>query len=106
MSAVLSNVLLLEFDREVNDWVTELGGLYRRYCDDVMVVIPLEHEDMISELVYYEMGRLNQECNSEKTEIAHFHEAGLVADRTLHLPFKVCSKRVLITDTQNHIFNN
>ena len=83
MSAVLSNLLLLEFDLQVNDWVTELGGLYRRYCDDIMVVIPLEHEDLISQLVYYEMDQLNQVCNPDKTEIAHFQGGDSTADHTL-----------------------
>lgn len=40
ISAVLSNVYMLEFDKAINDYCSSLGALYRRYCDDFIVVIP------------------------------------------------------------------
>lgn len=50
ISSVYSNVYMLEFDRVVNTYVTARKGLYRRYCDDFVIVIPgsnKEHVDFI-----------------------------------------------------------
>lgn len=40
MSAVCSNVHLIHFDQEIQRWVDGYGGLYRRYCDDIILIIP------------------------------------------------------------------
>lgn len=40
MSAVCSNIHLIEFDKEVADWAAEYNALYRRYSDDLILVIP------------------------------------------------------------------
>ena len=40
ISGLLANVYMLEVDKAVNDLVTELNGLYMRYSDDFIVVLP------------------------------------------------------------------
>lgn len=40
ISAVLSNVYLIEFDKKIHDYVTNLKGLYLRYSDDFIVIMP------------------------------------------------------------------
>ena len=40
ISAVLSNIYLLEFDAMMHAAVAAEGGLYRRYCDDILFVVP------------------------------------------------------------------
>ncbi len=45
ISSVCSNIYLFEFDRLLNNHVQELNGLYRRYCDDLIIVIPTEDID-------------------------------------------------------------
>lgn len=42
MSAVCSNVHLIDFDKEVLVWAQQKhpNALYKRYCDDLIVVIP------------------------------------------------------------------
>ena len=42
ISGLLANVYMLEVDKAVNDLVTELNGLYMRYSDDFIVVLPDE----------------------------------------------------------------
>lgn len=42
MSSVCSNIYLLDFDEKLNNYVESCGGLYRRYCDDLIIVIPFE----------------------------------------------------------------
>lgn len=40
LSAALSNVYLSELDAKVSEIVSSVGGLYYRYCDDAIVVLP------------------------------------------------------------------
>lgn len=40
ISAVLSNIYLLHFDNEVNNMIKNLGGMYMRYSDDIIIIIP------------------------------------------------------------------
>ena len=40
ISAVLSNIYLMDFDVQIKNFVTHIGGFYLRYCDDFIVVVP------------------------------------------------------------------
>ena len=40
ISAILSNIYMIDFDKKINDLVTSNQGLYRRYSDDVIIIIP------------------------------------------------------------------
>ena len=44
ISAVLSNVYMIDFDRLISGFVKQIGGLYLRYCDDFMVILPGEDD--------------------------------------------------------------
>lgn len=50
MSAVLSNVYMIDFDFKINELAQSANGFYRRYCDDFVLVIPIRKDE--SELVY------------------------------------------------------
>jgi len=40
ISAVLSNIYMLDFDKKIKDYVSEKQGLYMRYSDDFIVILP------------------------------------------------------------------
>lgn len=40
ISGVLANIYMLDVDKRINDAVKSLGGMYIRYSDDFMIVIP------------------------------------------------------------------
>lgn len=42
LSSVCSNIYLLDFDVALNNYVKACGGLYRRYCDDLIIIIPFK----------------------------------------------------------------
>jgi len=44
LSSVCSNIYLLDFDKKINDYVNNYNGLYRRYCDDLIIIIPFKGE--------------------------------------------------------------
>jgi hypothetical protein len=68
MSAVLSNIYMLPVDRIMHTWATSLGGLYRRYCDDIIVVIPPEHTEATEHLMHALIGHECLRLNTGKTE--------------------------------------
>ncbi|HFL3236630.1 TPA: hypothetical protein ACG3KH_004063 [Clostridioides difficile] len=41
ISAVLANVYAIDLDEKLNNYVSKLGGIYRRYSDDIISVIPI-----------------------------------------------------------------
>ncbi|MCL0330791.1 reverse transcriptase domain-containing protein [Apilactobacillus xinyiensis] len=40
LSAILANVYMIEFDQIINKLINNLHGIYRRYSDDFIIVIP------------------------------------------------------------------
>lgn len=51
ISALLANVYMLEIDKKINDLVTALGGMYMRYSDDFILILPnLEQSQAVIEL--------------------------------------------------------
>lgn len=45
ISSTLSNVNLAKYDIAINNFVTTHKGLYRRYCDDSLIIIPMNCKD-------------------------------------------------------------
>lgn len=41
ISDLVANFYLIDFDEEMQKWAAEGGGLYRRYFDDIIVVMPI-----------------------------------------------------------------
>lgn len=80
MSAVCSNVHLIHFDQEVKELIKKYQGLYRRYSDDMILVIPVTKtptevltrfkNDLFQIIKRYESQGLN--VQKEKTEIRLF----------------------------------
>jgi hypothetical protein len=42
ISAVLSNIYMLEFDSKINSYVSSKDGMYMRYSDDFIVILPID----------------------------------------------------------------
>ena len=53
ISAVLSNVYMIEFDEQVKEYVSLNGGIYMRYSDDFLIVLPCERDDEITNYMDY-----------------------------------------------------
>jgi RNA-directed DNA polymerase len=75
MSAVLSNIYMLDFDRAVAAWVAERGGLYRRYCDDILVAVPSACTEDVEAFVGSQIEQLTLEIQPAKTT-SHQFDAG------------------------------
>lgn len=57
ISAVYSNIYMIDFDKKINDYVTSNNGIYRRYCDDIIIVLPLKCE---SESYKHHVEKINE----------------------------------------------
>ena len=80
ISGLYANIYLRTFDREMIAWVTKLGGSYRRYSDDIAVVLPLgtkvRHVVAIVEKMLADVGLA---LSVEKTDTADFKAAMLTS---------------------------
>ncbi|CAM5198592.1 hypothetical protein UACE39S_05769 [Ureibacillus acetophenoni] len=78
MSAVCSNIRLINFDEEMNEWIKSLDGLYRRYCDDLIWVIPnIKTEEMkfFEEAIYERISKFpDLHLQKEKTIVLNYSE--------------------------------
>lgn len=76
ISALLSNIYMLNFDKQMNEAIEELGGSYYRYCDDMLFIIPTEHRDDVEEFAMNEIIQLHLKINKDKTEKRDFWMTG------------------------------
>ncbi len=72
MSALLSNVYLIDFDA----WLWELGQkhgfTYKRYCDDLIVICDPEQVDEVNKKILDEIKKYNLKIQNKKTERIEF----------------------------------
>lgn len=83
ISAALSNIYMLPFDEKVKVAIEDLGGIYRRYCDDILVIVPGADVGAICKLVESELAALALTIQDTKTVKSHF-DAG---KGTVPLPY-------------------
>lgn len=74
ISAALSNIYMLPFDAHVKAVIEGLGGVYRRYCDDILVVVPEMDVVPIFKLVDSQLAALKLTMQHAKTVQSHFED--------------------------------
>jgi len=72
ISAILANIYMLGFDEEIYDEISKIGGLYRRYSDDMVVICSIEHKSRIIQLFENEIKDISLEIHKDKTQVFHF----------------------------------
>ncbi|TWU54853.1 Reverse transcriptase (RNA-dependent DNA polymerase) [Rubripirellula tenax] len=70
-SAVLSNLYMLDFDAALASYADEIGGLYRRYSDDILIVAPVGMASDVIARVRDELEAVDLKSNKDKES---FHE--------------------------------
>ena len=58
ISATLSNIYLIEFDKIVNIHIKQFGGIYRRYCDDILLILPESNSVFVESIQQFITGQL------------------------------------------------
>lgn len=72
ISATLSNIYMLNFDIEMNQYMTSLGGEYFRYCDDMLFIVPTHEKNNVAREAEKQLFKLKVSLNVRKTEIREF----------------------------------
>nr|WP_085639358.1 MULTISPECIES: antiviral reverse transcriptase Drt2 [unclassified Pseudomonas] len=100
ISALLSNIYMLEFDLALLAKLSLTESVFYRYCDDILVICDSDKEDEIYEFVNDEIRKLGLNLQEKKTEIRQFSfdAAGqLRSDKPVHyLGFSFDGERVHI----------
>ncbi|WP_258379788.1 antiviral reverse transcriptase Drt2 [Pseudomonas protegens] len=87
ISALLSNIYMLEFDLALLSKLSLTESIFYRYCDDILVICGSEKENEIYEFVSNELRRLELNLQEKKTEVRQFvfDAAGkLRSDKPVH----------------------
>ncbi len=68
ISSTLANIYLLHFDKLINEKITEINGMYRRYNDDMIVVADEKNMKMIYNLLIDEIKKFDLEIQPSKSQ--------------------------------------
>jgi hypothetical protein len=63
---------MLDFDKQLYTQISQFGGLYRRYCDDIMIVVAPEHQHDVEISVGEAVATAKLTLNSDKTDRVAF----------------------------------
>ncbi|MCI1985926.1 MAG: reverse transcriptase/maturase family protein [Lactobacillus sp.] len=80
VSAVLANVYMIDFDEWLSKYCETLGGLYRRYSDDFIIVLPKKHlskgfvEILESEIIQRSQSTLDLDIEPTKTKLYSYNQ--------------------------------
>lgn len=75
MSALLSNIYLIDFDEHVHGLGQKSKFYYRRYCDDIIVICPTESANEIMNTIIAEISnKYRLVIQSKKTEVIDFRQ--------------------------------
>ncbi|MEW8305081.1 MAG: antiviral reverse transcriptase Drt2 [Candidatus Thiodiazotropha sp.] len=72
LSALLSNIYMLEFDQRAHEFAKRHNGKYLRYCDDMLFIMPLSLRDEVEKRAIEEIERVELSINTNKTVIREF----------------------------------
>lgn len=72
ISAVLSNIYMLQFDVAVSRHIEKMKGLYQRYCDDIILVVPTESLKDVERFILNEIEKIKLHINPSKMEKRRF----------------------------------
>lgn len=96
ISAVLSNIYMLDFDSVMSRAVNGFSGLYRRYCDDIMIVVSPSHAAEVERLVMTEIEKVALKINEKKTDRVEFDLASKPVEPIQYLGFTFDGTAALI----------
>lgn len=109
ISALLSNLYMLEFDSAALKFVRDLGGTYMRYCDDMLFLMPLGMQEVTELFVLEELKKLQININVDKTDVCNFvtKDGRQTSDHPLqYLGFMYDGERAVIRSAAFAKFSN
>lgn len=106
ISAVLANIYMFNFDKEVASKIKSAGGIYKRYSDDIVVVCPIKDALYWRSYIMKHIQNIKLEIQPEKTNLYEihkilgktvcYHETKGVNKKIEYLGFTFDGERILI----------
>ena len=78
ISGLLSNVYMIHFDKQINEYLEKINSKYFRYSDDMIFIIDKQHEEQIINFIKNEIRKIKLNLNNRKTQRVEFKN-GLVS---------------------------
>lgn len=81
ISALLSNIYMLDFDSRAYKLAQTLNGKYYRYCDDILFILPnitADEAKIYEETIEEYIADIKLELNPDKTEVFHLNGGAIV----------------------------
>ncbi len=104
ISAVLANLYLLNFDKEIFYEVVNLrGGFYRRYSDDILVICKEDEADDIKKIIDDGLARVNVDPSKDKTEQFIFKQSMLGNGKKVLLSHKRIDNHLIANVPLNYL---
>ncbi|MGX5819214.1 antiviral reverse transcriptase Drt2 [Chitinophaga lutea] len=72
ISAILSNIYMVDYDIKISQFAQKHNFLYRRYCDDIIFICQNDDLAAVKTLLYDEIGKLKLTIQPEKEEVVYF----------------------------------
>lgn len=72
LSAILSNIYMIDYDQKMFELSKKRGFLYRRYCDDIMIVCNTEVAAELKQLAMDQIRALFLDINDSKAEVVSY----------------------------------
>lgn len=100
ISAFLSNIYMLNFDRNINNKTTKLGGKYYRYCDDILIICDKKYQLYLLKDIQAFIQKLKLIIHPEKTKIVEFENGIRTSkDELQYLGFTYDGNKILLRDS-------
>lgn len=96
ISAVLSNIYMLDFDRKLSQFIADRGGLYRRYCDDILCVVSESYAAETKTEVERLIKSVKLTIQPEKLDEVAFDKDGIAPKALQYLGLTFDGQRVLL----------
>ena len=91
VSALFSNIYMLDFDRSMMEFITLRRGIYRRYADDIIIIVPIKSDEQtvltqINSFVQSELNKCKLQINESKSEQVIF-KSGRISNNKPYLQY-------------------
>ena len=78
VSAIYANVYMIDFDKQMSDYVNSVNGFYCRYSDDIICIVPFSEKDSLDFIFEKLRQDIDIEISSKKTKRLHISNGKIV----------------------------
>lgn len=74
LSGLLSNIYMMQFDKDLNNYLKGIEGRYFRYSDDMLFIVDKEYESQLIHFIHNQIAKLKLDINGKKTQRVVFKD--------------------------------